>query len=548
MAPPGSSDQAQDGLPLTPDAVAAPPLPDVPHGGLTPDPLLTAGALGLEGASGSSNPTSSTGHTGSGTPLESTDPQGQLALAASGQPTVEVNPTPAALPQPVITGDSPSCVMALKILRQMQDAPPADRPNSRRIIQPTLLVSHLLLLGLVIVLLMRKIPEPTQVDLSGVEARLKAAEKSIQATKEGLGVLDDHVRNNPPTLSDKQLDSVAKAVERPVSTRLEKWDTSLVTFKGAANDWQRAGDELKLVTKDTAEALKNERNEKVTKKLIDDAVGKAASDFVEKTKQFKDEIQQGVAVVLNNKVTGRLDGVEAAVSGLRTATGGLLTRLQVEARPQDIAVVLFHASTIDARPFVPPVQAVVIESGLRERYAGTVRFGVYLANEGGLVREATGRVASLRGLEEAPTVGSSQNAVGGVAGIAVGLLFAPDPKRALNGPKNEEGQLTEKTQLFNPRTDLFDPVTPPGWAAARRCVLVVSDDSDPPPANAPGWVQVGADAIVVARTDTPNAVKVLAWSQFCRDHGGVAVPVTRGYPQAKPDEFRAVLGRLIQPN
>ena len=95
---------------------------------------------------------------------------------------------------------------------------------------------------------------------------------------------------------------------------------------------------------------------------------------------------------------------------------------------------------------------------------------------------------------------------------------------------------------------------PPAWwharPWARRCVLVVSDanGNDPPAALADAWDGVRVDVLILAATDQPKPAQVAKWAKFCKEHGGVAVPLPSSLVTDYPDTVARILSGLIEPH
>lgn len=247
-----------------------------------------------------------------------------------------------------------------------------------------------------------------------------------------------------------------------------------------------------------------------------------------------DALADSVATRVDEKIDGKLaeyveilredaDAMREKFYGLESRFKTVEKALARNARKEDVALVLFHTTRLDARIFSPVLEQIFLEDGYR-----TLFTNYRLA----LFRAADGRRWSDH------------------------VFFEQDPdkpvlRQHLNF-ESENSTSSEQTERLIP-AEFFEGSP---RDAARRMVIVASIGAQPPPLNAPEWKGVQCYVILVDETGKEREGQSEAckrWQEFCQRPGepegraGEATVVSYVREKGKPlpaEAERQFLSRL----
>ena len=202
-----------------------------------------------------------------------------------------------------------------------------------------------------------------------------------------------------------------------------------------------------------------------------------------------------VASILTREFKDPIAGTTQATLTMQKELSALSAELRHEGATQDIAIVVYHAGTINAGVVIPAIEEVVLGRGPRSRFRN-YRLGVHLAANGQIVKTL---------LPFNATASTLENVVG------------------------EDRNNVEQPSTFDPSSAFPAQTKYERWQ--RRCVFVVSSNAIVPNRVVP-WDGIAVDVILWDDAEKLDLDRFREWSDFCRNHRGMVIPLTR--PTTKP--------------
>jgi hypothetical protein len=233
------------------------------------------------------------------------------------------------------------------------------------------------------------------------------------------------------------------------------------------------------------------------------------------------KVSRELQELIDRNFAGRLTNLQTQVNGLASGLSAVSRQLERDGTPQDVALLLVHAHSLDARKLLPVVEELALKELPRATRRG-YRLGVFVVADNKLDDPPLLRL-------EAP--------VPGQPGASTELKPLGDPSDSI-----------EEVDKLDPNEMIFRKAKSTAGPWQRRCVLVVSCACPPPAADSPRWKDVAVDVVLLDTLGGARGLKTFDdWAAFARAHRGLAVlvPAPKG---PDPAGVKPVLQRLLAPS